>query len=48
MAQEPREESAWPSGSHRVLLFMLIACIIWIAWMLVSGGVFGGPLEGQP
>ncbi len=30
------------SGSRRIIWFLLIACIIWIGWMLASAGVLGG------
>ena len=36
------------SGSRRIIWFMLIACIIWIVWMLVSTGMFGGSLASLP
>ena len=26
------------ASSHRTIWFMLIACIVWIVWMLVGGG----------
>ena len=30
------------SSSRRIIWFMLIACFIWIVWMLASAGVLGG------
>ncbi len=45
---EQRDEDDAALGSVRIIWFMLLACIIWIVWMLASVGVFGRWLTGQP
>ncbi len=30
------------AGSRQVIVLMLIACIIWIVWMLANAGIVGG------
>ncbi len=44
---EQRDEDDAALGSVRIIWFMLLACILWIVWMLASAGVFGGWL-GSP
>ena len=45
---EQRDEDDAALGSVRIIWFMLLACILWIIWMLASAGVFSGWLAGQP
>ncbi len=45
---EQREEEHAAESSVRIIWFLLLACIVWIVWMLASAGVFGGWLTGHP